>query len=238
MGLSIDRTYSEYADKLHSIEEELHAQPITEEIREQIIHELDEVHENLSKLETTAVQVNRFALSFLEELRQKTIQLYGETDEYFFKNKLDVIQKESLLLGQILEKKDLASTTALVDKLKSYINQLLESYRPGLQERRILVFAKLTLDQAEALLKGELLPPTQVDEWTYLELEEIIQEIAEYLGNNDRAGIRFLWSRLNSVQKRLLMGYLNPEDLFTCLLHDVKGTTDQDSSFGLQLVKG
>ncbi len=233
MGLSIERNvYSEYAEKLHSIEEELHAQPITEELREQIIHELDEVHENLSKCDTTAAQVNRFAQSFLEELRQKAVFLYGEIDDFYHKHEIDVIKEETNSLAQTVQQKDLLRITQIIVTLRSHITQLLESYSPALSERRVLVYAKMTLEQAEALLQGKLLPELDISEWTYLETEEIIEELAEYLGNNDKVSVRLLMNRLSPVQKKLVMSYLNSKDLLTHLLHDVEGTANKDHLFG------
>jgi molybdopterin converting factor small subunit len=233
MGLSIERNvYSEYAEKLHSIEEELHAQPITEEVREQIIHELDEVHENLAKCEATAAQVNRFAQSFLKELRQKAVFLYGEVDDFYHQHEIDVIQDETESLAQTLEQKDLLKLGRIVDSLKSHIDELLESYSPALSQRRVLVMAKMRMEQAEALMNGQQLPELEISEWTFLETEEIIEEIAEYLGNNERGALRLLMNRLTLTQKRLVMGYLNSQDLLTYLLHDVEGATDNEQIFG------
>lgn len=232
MGLSIERNvYSEYAEKLHSIEEELHAQPITEEVREQIIHELDEVHDNLSKCETTAAQVNRFAQSFLEELRQKAVFLYGEVDDFYHQHEIDVIQEETESLAQTLQQKDLLRLGLIIDSLKNHIDQLLDSYSPALSQRRVLVIAKMRMEQAEALMNGQQLAELDISEWTFLETEEIIEEIAEYLGSNDRGGLRLLMNRLTPTQKRLVMGYLNSKDLLTYLLHDVEGAAYNEQIF-------
>lgn len=233
MGLSIERNvYSEYAEKLHSIEEELHAQPITEEVREQIIHELDEVHQNLSKCEATAAQVNRFAQSFLEELRQKAVFLYGEVDDFYHQHEIDVIREETESLAQTLQQKDLLRLGLIIDSLKNHIDQLLDSYSPALSQRRVLVMAKMRMEQAEALMNGQQLDEIDISEWTFLETEEIIEEIAEYLGSNDRGGLRLLMNRLSPTQKRLVMGYLNPKDLVTYFLHDVEGAAYNEQVFG------
>lgn len=233
MGLSIERNvYSEYAEKLHSIEEELHAQPITEEVREQIIHELDEVHDNLSKCETTAANVNRFAQSFLEELRQKAVFLYGEVDDFYHQHEIDVIQEETESLEQTVQQKDLLKLGHIINSLKNHIDQLLDSYSPALSQRRVLVMAKMRMEQAEALMNGQQLPELDISEWTFLETEEIIEEIAEYLGSKDRGGLRLLMNRLSPTQKRLVMGYLNSKDLLTHLLHDVEGATYNEQIFG------
>ena len=150
MGLSIEKTYSEYAEKLHSIEEELHAQPITEELREQIIHELDEVHDHLSKCESTAASVNRFAQSFLQELRAKAVFLYGEIDGFYHQHEIDVIKEKTHSLAQTVQQRDFLKLAMVIGSLRTHLTQLLSSYSPDLSERRILVFAKMTLDSGRS----------------------------------------------------------------------------------------
>jgi hypothetical protein len=226
MGLGINPSvYSEYAEKLHSIEKELRARPITWELREQIIQELDEVHQGISQLEMTAARVNQFAQSYIKQLRSQAIFLYGEVDDFFYKHEIDVIHDETQLLSQTLECKDRLRVAWVTDSLKAHINQLLESYSPLLKERRVLVLAKLVLEQSEALLNGQVPEEISLDEWAFLEAEEILEELAEYLGHNDRRGIRGLWSGLTPAQRRLLLAYLNPQDIVG-LLHDVEGSTN------------
>jgi hypothetical protein len=235
MGLCIERNdaYSEYAVKLDSIDEELHTQPVTKEMREHIIQELNEVHESLFHLKTTAVQVNRFAQSFLEELRQKAVFLYGEIDDFYYKHELEVIQHQTEILAQTLQEHDMGRVSQLADALKCNINQLLESYSPLLQERRILVLARLTLEQAEAFLNGQLSGVIDLNEWAFLEAESIIQEIYEHLSNNDRGNLRLLMQQLTASQKRVVMAYFDPKDLIASLLHDVEGTANNDQLFAL-----
>jgi hypothetical protein len=231
MELSIERTYSEYAEKLHSIEEELRAQPITEELREQIIHELDEVHGHLSKCESTAVSVNRFAQSFLQELREKAVFLYGEIDEFYHQHEIDVIKQETNSLAQTVQQRDFLKLAMVIDSLRNHLTQLLSSYSPDLSERRILVFAKMTLDQAEALIKGKAMPEFDLSEESLQVTEAIIEEIAEYLGNNDKGALKLLMNQLTPAQRRLIMGYLDPQDLLTELLHDVERAASDDQLF-------
>ena len=232
MGLSIERNnFAEYAEKLHSIEEELHAQPITEELREQIVHELDEVNEQLSQCESTAASVNRFAQSFLKELREKAVFLYGEIDDFYHQHEIDVIKQETQSLAQTLQQKDLLKLGMIIDSLRSHLVHLLEKYSPALSERRILVFAQMTLDQAEALIKGEILPEFELNEETFQVTEAIIEEIAEYLGNDDKGAIKLLMNRLTPAQRKLVMSYLDPQDLLTQLFHDIEGTTPNDELF-------
>lgn len=233
MGLSIERNvYSEYAEKLHSIEEELHAQPITEEVREQIIHELDEVHDNLSKCEATAAQVNRFAQSFLQELRQKAVFLYGEIDDFYHQHEIDVIQEETKSLEQTLQQKDLLKLGHIINSLKNHIDHLLGSYSPALSQRRVVVLARVKMEESEALMNGQELDELEISEQALSATEEIIEEIAEYLGSNDRGPLRLLMRRLTRDQKRLIQCYLNPKDPITHLLHDVEGATYNEQVFG------
>jgi hypothetical protein len=223
LGISTN-VYSDYAEKLHSIEEELHAQPITGELREQIIQELNEVHTGISQLETTAARVDIFAQQFVARLRQQAIFLYGEIDSYFYKHELEVIEQETKLLALTLQLKDVSR----IDALKGHINKLLESHSPLLTERRVLVLARLVLEQAEAILAGREIQEITINEWSYLQTEEIIEEIAEYLGNNDRQGVKDLWRGLSPFERKLVLAYLNPNDLL-CFLHDIEGAADKNT---------
>ena len=232
MGLSIQsNVYSEYAEKLEKIER-LCAQPISEELHEEIIHTLDEVHSNLSQCDTTAAKTNLFAQSFLKELQEKAIFLYGKVDDSFHQYEIEVIKDETASLALTVQQKDFLKLAMVIESLKAHISQLLETYSPALSERRVLVYAKMTLEQAESMLQGKPVQDLEMSEWTYLETEAIIEELAEYLGSNDKVSVKLLLSRLSPAQKKLVMGYLNPNDLLTCLLHDVEGSTDNEQLFG------
>jgi hypothetical protein len=232
MGLSIQsNVYSEYAEKLEQIER-LCAQPISEEVHEEIIHTLDEVHSNLSQCDTTAAKTNLFAQSFLKELQEKAIFLYGKVDDSFHQYEIEVIKDETASLALTVQQKDFLKLAMVIESLKAHINQLLENFSPVLSDRRVLVYAKMTLEQAESMLQGKPVPDLEMSEWTYLETEAIIEELAEYLGNNDKVSVKLLLDRLSPAQKKLVMGYLNPNDLLTCLLHDVEGSADDEQLFG------
>ena len=226
MGLGISpNMYSEYAEKLHSIEQELRSRPMTWELREQIIQELNEIHHGISQLEMTAARVNQFAQNYIQQLRNQAIFLYGEVDDFFYKHEIDVIQDETALLSKTLECKDRLRVAWVTDSLKAHLNQLLESYSPLLKERRVLVLAKLVLEQSEALLNGQIPEEISLDEWAFLEAEEILEEIASYLGHNDRRGVRSLWNSLTPTQRKLILAYLNPQDVAS-LLHDIEGSAN------------
>lgn len=228
--LSIERNaYTEYAEKLENIEK-LCAQPISEEIHEEIIHSLDEVHSNLCA--TTAAKTNLFAQSYLKELQEKAVFLYGKVDDSFHQHEIEVIKDETASLALTVQQKDLLKIVAVLESLKAHINHLLEHYSPALSERRVLVYAKMTLEQAASLLQGRPVQDLEMSEWTYLETEAIIEELAEYLGNNDKVSVKLLLNRLSPAQKRLVMGYLNPNDLLSCLLHDVERSAHDEQLFG------
>lgn len=192
--------YSEYATKLHSLEEELHAQSVKEELPEQLIHELNSIHEGLN---TLAPQVNQFAKSFFEELRQKTVVLYGEIDDFCHKHALEVIRQETETF--LMQK-----TKARAVVLKEHIEELLDSYRPTLSERRVVVVARLALEDVD------------VSEEALLEAEVIVEEVAEYLGSGDRKGLAFFLRRLSAEQRRVVLTYLDPG-----LFHDVEGAANE-----------
>jgi len=232
MGLSIERNvYSEYAEKLEQIEK-LCAQPISEEVHEEIIHTLDEVHSNLSQCDATAAKTNLFAQSFLKELQEKAIFLYGKVDDSLHQYEIEVIKEETASLALTVQQRDLLNLALIIESLKAHINQLLENFSPALSDRRILVYAKMTLDQAMALIEGKPVQDLEMSEWTFLETEAIIEELAEYLGNNDRLSVKLLLNRLSPAQKKLVMGYLNPSDLLSCLFHDVEGAANDEQLFG------
>ena len=232
MGLSIERNvYSDYAEKLENIEK-ICAQPISEEVHEEIIHELDEVHKNLSQCDRTAAKTNLFAQAYLKELQEKTVFLYGKVDDSFHQHEIDIIQEETAYLAKTIKQRKLLNLALMAESLKSHIHHLLNTYSPALSERRVLVYAKMTLDQATSLLKGQIVPELEISEGTFLETEAILEELAEYLGSNDRVSVRLLMSRLTPVQKKLVMGYLNPDHLLSCLLHDIEGSADHEQLFG------
>ena len=232
MSLSIERNaYLEYAEKLEHIEK-LCAQPISEEVHEEIIHTLDEVHSNLSQCDATAAKTNLFAQSYLKELQEKAIFLYGKVDDSFHQHEIEVIKDETASLTLTVQQKNFLKLALVIDSLKAHINHLLEHFSPSLADRRILVYAKMALEQAESLIEGKPVRDLEMSEWTYLETEAIIEELAEYLGNNDRVSVKLLLNRLSPSQKKMVMGYLNPNDLLSCLLHDVEGSTDNEQLFG------
>ena len=229
MGLSIERNvYAEYAEQLETIEK-LCAQPITEELHEEIIHELDVVHDNLSKCETTAAKTNLFAQSFLRELQEKAVFLYGKVDDSFHQHEIEVIKEEAESLDLTLKQRDLLRLTRMIESLKSHINHLLESYRPDMSERHVVNFAKTTLERAEALLEGRVLEMPEMDPE---EIQEILEELAEYLGSNDKISLRLLMNRLSPDQKKRILSYMtDPQDLLSCLLHDVEGSAHNKQIF-------
>ena len=232
MSLSIERNvYSEYAEKLEIIER-LCAQPITEEVHEDIIQTLDEIHQNLSQCDTTAAKTNMFAQSYLKELQEKAVFLYGKVDDSFHQHEIDVIKEETASLAVTVKQKDLLRIATVLESLKAHINHLLETYSPALSERRVLVYAKMTLENAEALLQGQIVQELDLD-IDEQEIEGILEELAEYLGNNDKVSLSLLWKRLSPVQKKLVMGYMtDPQDLLSCLLHNIEGSADYEQVFG------
>jgi ElaB/YqjD/DUF883 family membrane-anchored ribosome-binding protein len=197
MGMTV---YSDYATKLHSLEEELHGHSVKEELPEQLIHELNSIHEGLNHL---ATQVNQFAKSFLDELRQKTVVLYGEIDDFCHKHAIEVIRQET-------ETFLMQRTKAQAAVLKEHIEELLDTYRPPLSERRVVVVARLALEDVD------------VSEEALMEAEVIVEEVAGYLASNDRKGLAFLLRRLSSEQRRVVLTYLDPG-----LFHDVEGAANE-----------
>lgn len=224
--------YSNYANQLQQIEKELHAQPITKELREQMIQALDEIHLGLSQMETTAGAVNRFATGFLDELRQKAVFLYGEIDDFFHQHSIEVIRQDAELLKENFGQNHFEKMSRIAQDLKSRLDELLKSYSPGLNERRVLVIAALTLEQAETLLRGSFAQEVILDENCLANAEMIIEEIAEYLGDHDRQGLKQLWSRLSQEERKIVRIYLDPRGGESGFLHDIERPANDDTIFG------
>jgi hypothetical protein len=91
-----------------------------------------------------------------------------------------------------------------------------------------LVAAKLVLDKAEAFLRGDEVTEIPLDEMSLLEVEAILEEIADYLADNNRGALRLLMRNLSPVQKKTVLAYLEPKDLLTSLLHEIERPTDQN----------
>lgn len=64
-----------------------------------------------------------------------------------------------------------------------------------------------------------------------LETEAILEEIADYLAENNRGALRQLMRRLSQTQRKLVTAYLEPKDILSHFLHEVEGSTDQNIVF-------
>jgi hypothetical protein len=189
---------------------------------------LDDIHQGLSQCDTTAAKTNLFAQSYLKELQEKAVFLYGKVDDSFHQHEIEVIKEEAASLAVTVKQRDLLRIATVLESLKAHINHLLEIYRPDLSERKVLVYAKITLENAEALLQGQMIEEMEIEEIDY-----ILEELAEYLGNNDKVSMSLLWKRLSPAQKKLVMGYMtDPQDLLSCLLHNIEGSADYEQLFG------
>ncbi|MGH2611708.1 MAG: hypothetical protein ACRDFB_01505 [Rhabdochlamydiaceae bacterium] len=227
--------YSALAETLTSVEEvlssvknTLESEPVTDELRHSLLDKLDVASRNLSCLEKTASSVHQFAQSYFEELRQKAITLYGKVDDSYLQHEVVVLQDETHDLEDVMHKKDVHSMAQRINGIKEHLIKILNEFRPALQERRALVAAKLVLEKAEAFLRGEETPEVPLDELSLLETEAILEEIADYLTENNRGALRLLMRRLSPIQRKIVSAYLEPKDLLTNLLHDIEGPTHQD----------
>lgn len=218
------------SEVLHSIEEKLVVEPVSPEERKNLFHELEEVSHAIEELETQAAYINRFAQSYLKELKETIVKLYGKIDDSALKYRVSLIQKEGLTLEASLQKGDMKSVARLIETLKYHINSLFDSYAPGLEERRVVAFARLQLEKAEAFADGKAYtdPLSDLEGWSYLQAEEAIETVADLLSQNERKAARLLLNRLTVAQKKLFSAYLNPEDILTRFLHDVESSTYQN----------
>src|SRR6185312_8945411 len=118
-------------------------------------------------------------------------------DDSFHQYEIEVIKEETAALALTVQQRNFLKLAMVIDSLKAHINQLLENFSPALADRRVLVYAKMTLDQARSLIAGKPIQDLEMSEWTFLETEAIIEELAEYLGNHDRLSVKLLLSRLS-----------------------------------------
>lgn len=238
MDLNLNSSsYAALSETLSSVEEvlssvkkvlESKAVAVTDEVREELLEKLDIASQKLSSMEKVAGQVNQFALSYFAQLREKAISLYGEVDESYLQHEVVVLQDETHLLEDTMGQKDFKAIARRIANMKEHLSKILSEFRPALQERRSLVAAKLVLEKAEAFLRGEELSDLPITEWSLLETEEILEEIAEYLADNNRGALRLLMRRLSPIQRKLVSAYLEPKDLLSSFLHDIEGSADQD----------
>lgn len=236
MGINFNSShYSALAETLTSVEEvlssvknTLESEPVTDEIRQFLLEKLDSASRNLSSLERTASSVNNFAVSYFQELREKAITLYGKVDDSYLQHEVVVLQDETHDLEDVMNKKDVHQMAQRINDIRDHLVKILNEFSPALQERRSLVAAKLVLEKAEAFLRGEQLPEIFLDEMSLLEMEAVLEEIADYLTDNNRGALRLLMKRLSPAQRKIVLAYLEPKDLLTNMLHDIEGTTDQN----------
>jgi hypothetical protein len=227
--------YSALAETLTSVEEvlssvknTLDSEPVTDEVRQLLLNKLDAASRNLSSLERTASSVNQFAKSYFQQLREKAMTLYGKVDDSYLQHEVVVLQDETHDLQDDINKKDAHTIALRINEIKEHLIKILNEFSPALQERRALVAAKLVLEKAEAFLRGEELPDLYLDEMTLLETEAVLEEIADYLTENNRGALRLLMKKLSPYQRKIVLAYLEPKDLLTNLLHDIERPADQN----------
>lgn len=218
---------SQCYERLHSIEEKLVVQPISPDERKNLAHELEEVSHVIEALEAQANYINRFAASYFKELKETIIKLYGKLDDSTLKYRVAIIEQDALKLETFFQKGDLKKLARAVNTLQYHIKSLFESYAPSFEERRVVAFAQLQLQKATALLEGKSYfdPFNDLEGWSYLETEGVLETIAELLSQNERKAAKLLFKRLSPAQKLLFNAYFAPDDLLPRLLHDVESST-------------
>lgn len=225
---AVAETLSSVEKVLSSVKSTLESNPVTDEVRRLLLSKLDIASRNLTTLEKTASNVNQFALSYFTELRQKAITLYGQVDDSYLQHEVVVLQDETHDLEDSLDRQDMGTLARRINDLKEHLIKILSEFSPTLHERRSLVAAKLALEKAEAFLRGEEMPALSLDELSLLETEAVLEEIADYLADNNRGALRLLMKRLTPNQQKIILAYLEPRDLLSSLLHDVERPADQN----------
>ena len=156
MGLSIQsNVYSEYAEKVETIRELRTAIWKRYMKRSSILW--IKSHSNLSQCDTTAAKTNLFAQPYLKNSNKKLSSFTGRSITLFINlNRGD--QKRPLRWPSRFQR-DMLKLVMVIESLKAHINHLLENFSPALADRRVLVYAKMTLEQAESLIKED---PSQI----------------------------------------------------------------------------
>ena len=226
---TLSATLSSVEEVLFFVKTSLESNPVTDEVREELLEKLDDAFQQLSSLEKVAGQVNKFALSYFTQLKETAISLYGEVDDSYLQHEVVVLKDETHQLEETMGKKNFEQIAARIAGLKDHLSKILGEFSPALQERRALVAAKLVLEKAEALLRGSQIEDLSLTEWSLLEAEAVLEEIADYLAEENRGAIRMLMRRLTPAQKRLVAAYLEPKDLCAGFLHDVEGAAYQNN---------
>lgn len=212
--------------EIKRIEDELKTEPVTPDQRSKLFQQLDAVSSSLSTMEAQAAQVNRFALSFLAEIRSQTIELYGKIDDFSIKYEVQEIKKEADVLKSLIDKRDFVAIARIANQLKDHIIILFRCYSPCLADRQVIILAKLMAENGFAILEGKPILDLDLDSWIFLEAQQVAEEIAELLGSNSKAEARAYFRRLSELQKRLVLSYFAPG-----FLHDIEASAEDNQFF-------
>jgi|GEM_PF-5500154 len=197
---------------LFCIKNIVNTQPMTWELHDALIDQLNILQKKIFPSDTTITNTNVFVKNFLQEVRQEIISLYGKIEHSLCKHELTLIKTETDFLKKNLQQNDLLQIALITKSLKDHIDRLCHSFTLTLKERRVIILANIEITHAIKIIQKEspsLLPSFVVEKEQCEEVEMLLEELSEYLEYFNKKEFKLLWNRLSFSQKNLIIAYLN-----------------------------
>ncbi|CAM0117341.1 hypothetical protein [Rhabdochlamydiaceae symbiont of Dictyostelium giganteum] len=167
----------------------------------------------------------------LKTMREKIITLYSLIDSAYLDTQIDQLRLTSTLLKSCVQNRQKRAVIQKTNDAREQIHHILAHFLPSFKERRVLVMAKLVIEQAEYFLLNQTMPSICLSEKLFEEAEMILEEVADYLTDNNPKAIKALMKSVSLTQKKIISAYLEPKDLLTNVLHDVERAAHQNVRF-------
>lgn len=207
---------------LLTVQDTLNDTPISEDMRQVLLGQLDIVSNSLSMIEQVALHVNQFVGLYFQQLRATAVFLYGEVDTAYLRYEITVLQEGTARLKEAIDSGHSGAVADRSREIGGQMQKILHQFCPPLQDRRSLVVARLMVEQGEGYLRGESISELPMNEWNLLETESVLEEIGLYLMTNNRKELRALIRKLRPLQKKLISAYLEPRNLLEGMLQSVE----------------
>ncbi|MGR3973152.1 MAG: hypothetical protein QRY72_01030 [Candidatus Rhabdochlamydia sp.] len=185
----------------------------------------------LTSLEHAFYQKKQPPTEDLKLLRDQIITLYALIDSAYLKNLLHQLHLSSLRLKKTLRRGEDNMIIENMQVVQEQMHTILSLFLPSFKERRVLVIAKLIIEQAEYFLLSHQQTPLFISEKIFEDAEMILEEVADYLSENNPKAVRKLMQSVSLTQKKIILAYLEPKDLLTHILHDVERAAHQNVRF-------
>lgn len=225
-------SYLDYSIKLDCLEKQVSSQPVTQSLYLQIIYELDSVQNGLRNHQNSDFCDHLITPELIEKLDNKCLSLYVKADTAFHQHLIHCIKRQTNLLKQSIQKKSDFQIFQIANSLGDQIDELFSIYCPSFSERRILVQAKWMIEFAKLILQKPLekvfINQAILEDEQFQKAEELLEIMADYLGNDDIDNLCDLWKSLCYEQKKLIEAYLDGEDPLISFLHEIERSTYQN----------